>query len=136
MRPRAFLDTDIFLRHLLQDDPIQSAKASAFLETIDSGAMVVATSDTVVFEIVFVLERRYKHSKEEVRNAVLPLLELPGIVLSGKRRMRKAFDLYVRLNVPFADAHHAVLMEYLGVKQIVSFDEDFDHIPGITRVRL
>ncbi|MSQ26049.1 MAG: PIN domain-containing protein [Dehalococcoidia bacterium] len=50
--------------------------------------------------------------------------------------MRKVFDLYVSLHIPFADAHHAVLMGRLGLKQIVTFDEDFDRIPGIARVRL
>lgn len=136
MKPTAFLDTNILLRHLLQDDPLQSPKATAFLKTVEEGKMVVATSDTVVFETVFLLERHYKRPKDKIRSSLLPILELPGIALPSKRRLGKVFDLYVDLGLPFADAHHAVLMERMGLKQIVSFDEDFDRVPGITRVRL
>jgi predicted nucleic acid-binding protein len=64
---------------------------------------------------------------------VLPLIELPGIVLPGKRRLREVFDLYVDLNVSFVDAYHAALMKRLGLGEIVSFDRGIDRIPGIRR---
>ena len=65
----------------------------------------------------------------------LLLLELPGIVLPGKRGYRRVFELYVEANLPFADAYHAVLMEQLNLTEIVTFDTDFDHIEGITRTQ-
>ncbi len=55
-------------------------------------------------------------------------------MLPGKRRFRKVFDLYVDLNLPFADAYHAVLMEQLKLNTIVSFDGDFNRIPGLKRI--
>jgi predicted nucleic acid-binding protein len=64
----------------------------------------------------------------------LPLLELPGIGLPGKRWLRTVFDLYVQLNLSFGDAYHAVLMQRLGLTRIVSFDRGLDRVPGITRV--
>jgi predicted nucleic acid-binding protein len=90
----------------------------------------------VIFEIVFTLERSYKRPKAAIRRALLPLLELPGLVLPGKRRFRKAFDLYVNLNISFADACHAVLMQQLGLDEIATFDAEFDRVPGISRVKL
>ena len=54
--------------------------------------------------------------------------------LPGKRRLRKVFDLYVDLNLPFADAYHVALMQRLGLRQIISFDKEFDRVPGVTRV--
>lgn len=33
----AFLDTNILLRHLLQDDPQQSPRATAFLLRVENG---------------------------------------------------------------------------------------------------
>jgi len=94
---------------------------------------VLHTSDTVVFEVVFTLERSYRQSKEAISDALLPLFELPGINLPGKRRYRRVFDLYVRHNLPFADAYHAAVMESLGMVEVISFDRHFDRIPGITR---
>ena len=129
-----FLDTNVLLRHLLQDHPQQSPRAMAYLARIEHGEIKVRTADTVVFETVFTLQRQYGVSKEDIRDNLLPLLELPGIVLPGKRRLRKVFDLYVDLNLPFADAYHVALMQRLGLRHIVSFDKEFSRVPGMTRV--
>src|SRR5687768_5695266 len=119
-----FLDTNILLRHLLGDDPEQSPRATAYLQRIEQGQQRVRTADTVIFETVFTLQRSYHQPKARIREALLPLIELPGIVLPSKRRFRKVLDLYVDLNLPFADAYHAVLMEQLKLDTIVSFDRD------------
>ncbi len=74
------------------------------------------TADTVIFETVFTLERVYKQSKEAIRDAFLPLIQLPGIVLPGKRRFRRVFLYYTEKNISFADAYHAVLMESLRLR--------------------
>lgn len=129
-----FIDTNIFLRHLLGDQSMQSPRATEFFRTIEDRLQKARTTDTVVFEVVFTLERYYKHPKARILDTLLPLLELPGILLPGKKRLRKVFDLYVELNLPFADAYHAVLMKHLRLSEIVSFDKDFDRIPGIRRV--
>ena len=50
------------------------------------------------------------------------------------RRFRKVFTYYVDTNISFADAYHAVLMEGLKLKEIVSFDREFDRIPTVRRV--
>ena len=42
--------------------------------------------------------------------------------------------MYVNLNLPFADAYHAILMQRLTLTKIVTFDREFNRIPGITRV--
>jgi predicted nucleic acid-binding protein len=96
-----FLDTNVLLRHLLQDHPQQSPRSTAYLARVERGEIKVRTADTVVFETVFTLQRQYGVPKEDIRDNLLPILELPGIVLPGKRRLRKVFDLYVDLNLPF-----------------------------------
>jgi predicted nucleic acid-binding protein len=69
-----------------------------------------------------------------IRAVLLPLIELPGIVLPSKRRLRETFDLYVTLNLPFADAYHVILMRQMKLTNVISFDRDFDRVPGITRI--
>jgi predicted nucleic acid-binding protein len=127
------LDTNVLLRHFLGDHPDQSPRATAYISQIERGERRVRTADTVVFETVFVLERTFHHPKAMIRDGVLGVLNLPGIVLPGKRRVRQAFMLYVELNLPFADAYHAVLAMELGAGEIVSFDRDFDRIPDVRR---
>jgi predicted nucleic acid-binding protein len=133
-RTLPFLETNVFLRHLRGDHADFSHRATALLRRIEEGSLKVHTADTVIFETVFTLERVYKQSKVAIRDAFLPLIELPGIVLPGKRRFRQVFSYYIDKNISFADAYHAVLMERRGLTQIVSFDRDFNRIPTVTRV--
>lgn len=133
MPPIPFVDTNIFLRHLCQDHPEHSPRATAYLERIEQGELKVRIADTVVFETVFTLEKLYKQPKAAIRDALLPLLELPGIMLPGKHRMPKVFTYYVDLNISFADAYHAVLAEHLKLSEIVSFDRGYQRIPGLKR---
>ena len=133
MNTLPFLETNIFLRHLRQDHADFSPRATALFDQIEQGSLKVHTADTVVFETVFTLERVYKQSKAAIRDNFLPLIELPGIVLPGKRRFRKVFTYYIDKNISFADAYHAVLIETLRLQQIISFDRDFNRIPTLQR---
>ena len=121
------------MRRFTQDHPEHSPRATAYLERLERGEIEVSTADTVVFETAFLLERRYRLSRPAVRDALLPFLELPGVILPGKRRFRRVFELYVDSNLPFADAYHVALMEGLGLTEIISFDRDYDRVPGIRR---
>jgi predicted nucleic acid-binding protein len=129
-----FLDTNIVLRHLLQDHPDHSPRATAYFRRIALGELRVRTSEIVVFEVVFTLERTYKLPKIQIRDAVLSLLGLPGIVFPGKRRFRKVFEYYIDLNISFADAYHIVFMERLNLEEVITFDRGFDRVKTITRV--
>jgi predicted nucleic acid-binding protein len=129
-----FLDTNVFLRHLRGDHADFSPRATALLRRIEKGEQKVRTSDTVIFETVFTLERVYKQPKEAIRDAFLPLIELTGIVLPGKRRFRRVFSYYIEKNISFADAYHGVLSENLGLTKIISFDRDFNRIASVSRV--
>lgn len=88
----------------------------------------------MVFEVVFTLQRSYRQPKALIRDVVLPLVDLPGIVLPGKRRYHDVFDLYIDRNIAFADAYHTVLMRVLGLEEIVTIDRELDRVPGIERV--
>lgn len=132
--PAPFLDTNVLLRHLLQDEPDQSSRATAYLERVENGDLRVRTADTVVFEAVCVLQRLYSVPRAEIRDKLLQLIDLPGIELPGKRWLYNVFGLYVDINISFADAYHAVLMERLRLGEIVSYDRGFDRVPGVKRV--
>ena len=129
-----FLDTNVLLRHRRADNAEHSPRATAYLERIEREELKVRTADTVIFEAVFTLERSYRQPKAAIRDALLPLIALPGIVLPRKRRFQTAFRFYVDLNISFADAYHAALMVEQKLTEVVTFDHHFDRIPGITRV--
>jgi predicted nucleic-acid-binding protein len=129
----SFLDANVILRHLLQDHVEHSPRATSVIRRIEQGNVRVRTISYVVFEVVFTLERSYKLPKSDIAAAVIPIVNLPGILLPNKRLFNLAFDVYVRHNVPFADSYYAAFMHLRGMTDIISFDRDFDRIPGITR---
>jgi len=128
-----FLDTNMFLRHLRHDHPVFSPRAHTIIQRIEDGELVVRTADTVSFETVFSLQRGYQQPRDRIAAGVLPLIELPGSTLPGKRLYRKVFALYTSRPLGFAGCCHLTLMERWGLTDIFSFDTDFDHLPGITR---
>lgn len=55
-------------------------------------------------------------------------------MLPGKRSYHQVFELYIgERRLSFADCYHAVVVERYGLRGIVSFDRDFDRVPGLTR---
>jgi predicted nucleic acid-binding protein len=131
--PPPFLDTNVLLRHILQDHSDFSPKATAFIVRVERGALQVRTSDVVIFETVFTLQRSYKQARQGIADVLLPIIELPGIILPGKRRYRSIFRLYCTASLGFADCYHLVMMRRLRLNEILSFDTDFDGIPWLTR---
>lgn len=131
---KIFLDSNIFLRHLLQDIPDQSSAASELIAKVETGEIQAHTFITAITEVVFTLERTYRVRKPDVADNIRALLQLPGLRLPLKRDINRACDLYVDRNVSFADALHAVQLERLGIDAVASYDRDFDRIPGVRRV--
>ncbi len=126
-----FLDTNVLVRHFTNDDPVRAPQALALIER---GEETVVTSMMIVFETVFLPERRYKVPKATVRELVWDVLSMRGVHLTGKSLCSQAFDLYVEKNVSFADAYSAVYMQSRDLTEIYSWDADFDKIPGLSQI--
>jgi uncharacterized protein len=129
-----FLDTNVFLRHLVADLPTQSSHATGLMIAIEQGEEQVQTSQVVVLEVVFTLQKFYRLSLVEVRDTFLPLIQLPGIRLDQKNLFEPAFDLAIELNIDFQDAFNVVIMRSLHLSEIYSWDRHFNRIDGIKRI--
>ena len=130
---RPFLDANVILRHTLQDHPDHSPRATALIGRIEAGEQEVQTEDAVVFEVVFTLERTYKVPRQRIREGLLNLLSLPGVKLRGKRRYRRAFELYLAHHrLSSADCFYVAVMEAAGLR-LISFDRGFDRIASLRR---
>lgn len=131
-----FLDTNIFLRHLLNDDPRRSRACLALIEGIEKGQLTAWTTDLVIAELVFVLGSKHTYSldRESIRDLLLPLINLSGLKLPRKRLYRRIFELYTSLPIDYIDAYHATLVESSEEHELYSYDLDFDRIADITRL--
>jgi len=129
-----FVDTNVLLRHLLNDLPDQSPSAQTLFAELETGARDAQVTGTIVFECVFVLQTHYGVPREAIRKRLLPILAFEHLMVPDREVYPAVFDLYVaRKGLSFADCYHAVLARHLGTG-IISFDRGFDRIPGLTRI--
>ena len=133
--PTPVLDTNVVLRHLLQDSQDLSPRATEFIRRIEEGWQRVRLPSTAIFEAVFTLQKLYLQPRRAIMDGLLPIIEIPGVEVGGKPSLRSVFELYVRFpSLSFADAYHAQLALEEGSGQIVSFDRGLSRVPGIKRI--
>lgn len=121
------LDSNIFLRHLLQDIPSQSAKTKEIFEQIEKGAKKGLVSILVINEIIWVLEKYYKLKRNVYIPKVLKLfyLEHIKIIEVKKDLVMKVLEKMKKQKYDFTDIYLAYIAQ--GEK-IASFDKDFTKI--------
>lgn len=129
-----FLDTNILLRYLVGDNSEQAQRSLNLLLRVENGEEKVFTSSLVIFEIVFTLQKFYKVPRQEIAEHLLNIISLRNLQLPDKNVYYRAFDLYISINISFADAYNAAYALDLEQPIIYSWDTDFDKIAGITRI--
>ena len=83
---------------------------------------------------MFCSPRQYNLSHEDAVAHVRPLLALGNLKLANKRVYLRAMELFA--HAPFHDFEDTVIvahMERQGIKELFSYDTDFDHIRNIDR---
>ncbi len=131
-----FVDTNVFIRYLTDDHPRMSASSTRFLARVTAGTETAFVSESVIAEIAYVLSGKpYGLRNLEIAERLLALVAVPGIQMQDKQTMRRAIEVYgAHSPLDFEDALAVAHMERLGIKEIVSFDRDFDRVPGVTRI--
>jgi len=128
------MDTNLFLRYFTRDDEEKAEDVLKLLKRVERNEEKVTTSPLVIFEMVFTLDNYYKVPRKEIKKLLQPILNLRGLRLDFKDIFESALELYSEGKISFADAFNACFMQKGGIKEIYSFDEDFDKIEGIRRV--
>lgn len=129
-----FIDTNILLRYLSGDDPVRAQRALTLLRRIELGEEQAVTSQLVIFETIFSMQRRYRVPKAQIRDRIQAILNLRNLQIPDKHLFHQALDLFVERDIPFADAFNATYMQTRGVTEIYTWDRDYDRIPDIQRV--
>ena len=132
MAASVFVDTNIFLRFLTNDDPAKAARAGRLFRDAVNGRVSLTTSALVIAEIVWTLESFYGLPKPEIAAKVEKILNTPNLECDESERIIQALDTFVHENVDYIDAYHAFFMKDLGITRIATYDKkDFGRIPWI-----
>ncbi|MCL5885352.1 MAG: type II toxin-antitoxin system VapC family toxin [Deltaproteobacteria bacterium] len=129
-----FVDANVFLRYLTNDDPEKADRVEALLSRAARGEVRLITTELVLAEVVWVLESSYEMNNHEIAPMIKAILDTPGIEVINGGIVEKALDFYRSHNVDFVDGYIAAIMEKRKIKDIYSFDrKHLGRIKVITR---
>lgn len=124
------LDTNVLMRYLTQDDPVQSAKATELIERRlterDPGFISIAA----MAETVWVLERAYRLADEEIATTIERTLQADGLVVENEQEVFTAMIALKEGRGSFADALIGALGTKAGCSATVTFDQKALQLPG------
>jgi predicted nucleic acid-binding protein len=132
-----FVDANIILRYLTQDDPVKAHACFEFFRRLEHGEDEATTCEAIIAEVVYVLgsPRLYHLTPDEIRARLAPLLALKGLKLRQKRLYLKALDLRAsHPTLDFEDALAIAHMEQAGISEILSYDHGLSRIPEVKRI--
>ncbi len=124
---RIFLDSNVILRYLLGDAEAPKVKK------ILNGKNTLVVPDIVVAEVVWTLSRFYKWPKEKIAQFLLVLLKGKNIEFN-ENIIFPVLSIFLKYNVRYTDAYISVVVKQSKIKEIYSFDKDFDKIQGVNRL--
>lgn len=127
---RAYVDTNILVRHLTADPPDVAARATRFL----AAGHDLLLADLIVAETVYVLESFYEAPREQVAEAMRSLIALDGIMVVDPAMLLRALEIYEVDRLDFAEAYLAANAESTSVGKVATFDRSVDRVKTIQRV--
>jgi uncharacterized protein len=128
-----FVDTNIFLRFLVNDIPQQADACEAIFRKAVAGEEALYTTDMVIAEIVWVLESYYDLSRSEVRTKVEKILNTQNLTCDSKETIICALVLYDEKRIDYIDAYNACIIKMKGIGEIYSYDKHYDRLSWLKR---
>ena len=117
------LDTNILIRYLTQDDPIQSRKAIEIIERRLSLTEPGFVSVVTIAETVWVLDRAYNFSNREIAAAVERMLQVEVLLIQHEQEVFAAMIALKQGRCSFSDALIAELGAQAGCLHTLTFDQ-------------
>ena len=130
-----FIDTNLFIRYLTNDDPQKADRVDQLLEQAANGKIKLMTEGIVLAEVVWVLESYYNLEKARIAEMLKAILSTPGLEVLNGRIVENALPYYSLQNIDFVDAYIVALMQKHKITGIYSFEKkDLDRITHVTRL--
>jgi predicted nucleic-acid-binding protein len=129
---RVFADTNLFLRYLTNDVPVQADAVEQLLNRASDGEIVLVINSLVIAEIVWTLKSYYGLARGSIKDKVLAILNTPGIEAAEADLLLQAIFWYADKSIDFIDAFNAAWMLTQGLAITYTFDrKHFSRIEGI-----
>lgn len=127
------LDTNLLLRYLTQDDPVQSPKATRVIERLteeEPGFVSLVT----ILEIAWVRKSLYKRTPHEIADEIEMLLAADTLEVQNEQQVYHAV-VALRRTGEFEDALIGALGLWRGCSATLTFDDNASRrLPGFKLV--
>jgi len=128
-----FVDTNVFLRFLLNDDPEKADACEMIFQRAVNGEESLFTTEMVIAEIVWVLESYYEQSKGDVREKLEKILNTQNLDCPNREIIINALAAYEEKNIDYVDAYNASVLKIKGINEVYSYDRHYDRIKWLKR---
>lgn len=124
------LDTNVLVRFLTQDDDAQFQVAADLIKgcTRDLPGYVCRE---VMIELVWVLERAYKYSREEIADALLSIVTASQLSVENAQDIASIVNLYRDEGYDFADLMIRQAAQRTGSRILKTFDQKLARLDGV-----
>ncbi len=116
------LDTNVIVRYLVQDDRMQSARATRLIENELTPENPGFVSIVAMIETVWVLERAFGRSEREIAIAVESMLQADVLSIENEDEVFAAMTAVTDGEGTFAGALIGALGKRAGCSHTVTFD--------------
>jgi predicted nucleic-acid-binding protein len=124
------LDTNVLIRYLTQDDPIQARKATEIIERQLSPEQSGFVSLVAMVETVWVLESVYDLAPAEIAGAVERMLQADSLAIQNEQEVFTAAQALKSGRGAFADALIGALGTWAGCQSTWTFDKKAGRLEG------
>lgn len=128
------LDTNVLVRYFAQDDPVQAAQATRFIEDLTSQNPGFVTTVAMV-ELVWVMQRTLRYSPAEAARLIEHMLQSRGLLIEQADDVFTAMIAMKEDGADFADALIGALNARVGCSATMTFDKKAARLPGFALVK-
>ena len=124
------LDTNVLVRYFAQDDPTQSRRATALIEQQLTEEIPGFISVVALTKTIWVLERMYHLTREQIAIVVERVLEADVLVVEHEAEVGTALAAVWEGLGSFGDALIAAINAQAGCPRTLTFDRKALRLPG------
>jgi predicted nucleic-acid-binding protein len=116
------LDTNVLVRYLTRDEPMQYSKVAAFIDAATGRGEQFVVNTAVLCELVWVLGTAYDYSREEIARALEQIFATAQFEVERLDEARQALSDFRSTKAGFSDAFIGRINRSLGAEHTVTFD--------------
>ncbi len=124
------LDTNVLVRYLVRDDIAQAETARALMESLTEDRPGYICREVAV-ELVWVLERAYGYSRDQVATILEELVVTEGLVIEATGDVIHATSRYRMGGAGFSDLMILAAAERSGANPLYTFDREASQLEGV-----